>query len=206
MRVCINSSLQVKFPLGAEVSEGKSITLCFRRYKYDKCMSMNQDDKRQAIEKMECQSGRRRLLPKQQQQDDDSAQNHHLAQEEPKLPNLVAAASNTQPHPSNVVQHSPHQEELLLSRRWTRRDGLVVSIQETQGGFGEEKYTICIIDGFFTTEENVKLHKGKVVELEGGVRGNLLGSFGKAGKCKVGFKSETLQPDRVLNSAAYLFN
>ncbi len=163
---------------------------------------MNQDDKCQAIEKIECQRARQQqqqLLPKQQQQDDTpSAQNHHLAQEEPKLPNLVAVANNTQ----------PHQEEMLPARRHTCRDGLVVSIQEMGGGggFGEENHVMCIIDGFFTAEENVKLHKNKVVELEGGMKGNLLGPFGKAGKCKVGFKSQTpLQPDGVLNSAAYLF-
>ncbi len=146
---------------------------------------MHQDHEREAIKEMECQSAKL-LLPKQQ---------------EPEIPNLVvAASSNTQSsHLLNVQQ--THQELLQAPQI---RNGLVVSIQDVKGSQEPQKYTVCILDGFFTAEENIKLYKGKVVELESGVKGNLLGPFGKAGKCKVEFKSETLQSRQVLNSTAHL--
>ncbi len=165
--------------MGAEVSEGKSIKLCFRRHKYDDSMSMNQDVYCEAINRAESQNARFLLRKQQQQQSQDD-------EEEIRQP---------------------------LQGGQEYRNGLVVSIQEgNHGGIvgDEEKYTVCIIDGFFKPEENVKLFKGKTVELENGMKGHLLGPFGKAGKCKVEFKTEisheVMDPTaaKVLNSKAYV--
>ncbi len=167
----------MQFPIGAELFEGKCIKLCFRRYKYDKTMSMNQDDRREAIAKLDCQH--EKLLPKQQ--------------ELPQAPNLVmaaAASNNTQSsHTFNAQQ--THQDVALRTPQI--RNGWIVSIQDMKGSQGPQTNTVCIIDGFFEAEEDIKLYKGSLVTLGCGVKGRLLGPFGKAGKCKVEFKSEALQ-------------
>lgn len=51
------------------------------------------------------------------------------------------------------------------------------------------KYTLAIVSGLFSMEDNISKHKGrKVISLTTEEEGVVYGSFGKMGKCKVSFQ------------------
>jgi hypothetical protein len=51
------------------------------------------------------------------------------------------------------------------------------------------KHNMAIISGFFTPEVNIREHAGaKVVIPSTKEEGKIVGTFGKAGKCKVSFE------------------
>lgn len=71
------------------------------------------------------------------------------------------------------------------------RQNMIGNITNTKGdALQDGLYTTVIVEGFFTPQDNIRGKVGtKVVVVGSTMEGSVQGSFGKAGKCKVGFKN-----------------
>lgn len=92
------------------------------------------------------------------------------------------------PSPRVGTISQPAGKQLQNSLREGRVDRVKVN------GIGEEAGCVAVCSGLFSQEEDIRelARLGKEVLTSLGMKGNLLGPFGKVGKCKIEFEQGTL--------------
>lgn len=180
---------RVRFPHGTPVVEPKSkLVLRFKRYLNDPTKRMVQDADYGGFVAMSDPTQVELNLDGQAAIADDDV----LGESQVDL----AAVDSAQPQTESILQPAAAsaatvaelEMETVSERKMeeppttsvVERQGVVESVKPPTGG-----EVVAIVKGAFTMEEDIRRYAGTPVVSQAGCQGELVGPFGKMGKCKV---------------------
>jgi len=167
-----SGKFRVHFPGGTDVREGDSLYLRFKRYANDPKKAIHQDGSLPPA-----RTGNR-LDPPAKKKKNKAAKNG--------IRNDAAASSP--PQATNSVNNIMSKESQHNKAANTEVFGEIVKLKGDTLDNG--KTSVAIVSGLFSMEDDITKHKGRAVICIGtNDKGEIVGSFGKMGKCKVVFNN-----------------
>ena len=160
-----SGKFKVDFPGGTLVKPNGKLYLVFKKYVFSPSKAMHQDD--------DCR------VPKDELEQARAPKKKAPAPDAPPSPGRKKKAADAPPSPP------PAPPPLSNDRSGT------VERHKGDPMAGTARYETIIAEGFFTAEEDQRVHAGTKVTAANGDVGSLVGPFGKAGKSKVAFAEGT---------------
>jgi len=161
-----SGKFKAHFPAGTLVKDGEKLYLRFKRYFNDKAKAMHQDNELLVPPPIKGEKiimkGKNKKMNKEKQSENTNVQNQS------------AVTKEVNSNPDESIETNSFVTGVIDK---LKSDAVV-----------DGKFNVAIISGLFTPEMNVREKLGvKVVISDTKQEGSIIGSFGKAGKCKVAF-------------------
>lgn len=197
---------KVYFPAGTAAKEGTKLILRFKRYTNDPKKGMHQDlvlpdalpgTKIETVKKSKAKKERNsKVTPSE-----SSLRSSNDAEKDTVQTLNSTAATIAAPNNKLAKLGGGTNNESLVTPKYPSTGSIAV--------YGEiskykqdslmpdgQRYSVAIVDGFFTPDINIKEKVGlKVLVIDTNEEGVVSGSFGKMGKCKVSFEHGITAPE-----------
>ena len=162
---------------------GSKLTLRFKRYLHDRSKAMVQDlvysnediPDFETLPALNETSGSGDIFD-----DDDDVVEEERAIERSVADQQATIVPSIVEHSSDTKHESEHKQEHAPSPTNETRQGVVESVKAAVDG-----EVIAIVKGLFTMEEDIRVYSGALAVTNTNCNGEVVGPFGKLGKCKV---------------------